>query len=164
MLSGEGMKYSEEITIALPRDQFIEKLDDPSNLKHWQEGLTGYRQISGKPGQEGAKMELQYTLGKRKLVLVETIIKRHFPHEFHATYDAKGVHNLQRNYFKDIDGKHTKWISESEFEFSGFFMKLMGLLMPGAFKKQSRKYLQDFKAFAEEGKSVAGTKPITNQT
>jgi hypothetical protein len=33
----------------------------------------------------------------------------------------------------------------------------MGFLMPGAFKKQSMKYLRDFKAFAEEGKSVSNS-------
>jgi hypothetical protein len=34
-------------------------------------------------------------------------------------------------------------------------MKLIGWLMPGAFKKQSQKYLNDFKDFAENGTSVA---------
>jgi len=34
-------------------------------------------------------------------------------------------------------------------------MKLMGFIMPGAFKKQSAKSLSDFKAFAEKGISVA---------
>jgi hypothetical protein len=34
-------------------------------------------------------------------------------------------------------------------------MKAMGFLMPNAFKKQSMKYLTDFKNFAENGTSVA---------
>jgi len=46
-------------------------------------------------------------------------------------------------------------VSESEFEFAGFGMKLIGFLMPGAFKKQSLKYLTDFKDFAENGTSVS---------
>ena len=33
-------------------------------------------------------------------------------------------------------------------------MKLMGVLMKGAFPKQSLAYMQDFKAFAEQGKDV----------
>jgi hypothetical protein len=33
-------------------------------------------------------------------------------------------------------------------------MRLVGLLMPGAFRKQSQQYMQDFKAFAEHGKDV----------
>lgn len=151
------MKYNTEITINLPLKEFIVKLDNPENMKHWQKGLTGYKVISGNLGKEGAKMELYYTMGKRKLVLLETIIKRNLPHEFHATYETKGVYNIQKNYFKEIDASTTHWTSESEFQFSGIFMKLMAFFMPGAFKKQSCKYAEDFKAFAEKGISVAGT-------
>ena len=149
------MKYTTEIIIDLPREEFIKKLDNPENMKHWQHGLVKYDYLSGAPGEEGAKMELHYKMGKRELVLIETIIKRNFPFEFHATYDTKGVHNIQKNYFEEVDDSSTKWISEAEFQFSGFMMKVMAFLMPGAFKKQSLKYLQDFKAFAEQGTSVA---------
>ena len=149
------MKYSTEIAIALPRRQLLDKLDKPENMKHWQRGLTRYEQLSGKGGQEGDKMELHYAMGKRNMVLIETIIRRNLPDEFHVTYDAKGVHNIQKNYFRELDDNNTLWVAESEFEFSGFFMKLMAFLMPGAFKKQSRKYAEDFKAFAEKGISVA---------
>ncbi|MGI9547703.1 MAG: SRPBCC family protein [Flavobacteriaceae bacterium] len=148
------MKYTTEITVDLPRSEFIKKFDNPENMKHWQKGLASYNFLSGPPGKEGSKMELHYLMGKRKIVMVETIIKNNLPYEFHATYDAKGAHNIQKNYFKDLEGEKTSWISESEFQFSGFFMKLMGLIMPGAFKKQSCKYLEDFKAFAEQGSSV----------
>lgn len=150
------MKYTTEIQVTLPREQFIEKMDNPVNMKHWQKGLTDYKILSGKPGQEGSKIELRYKMGKRDMILVETIIKNNFPYEFHATYDAKNVHNLQKNYFKDIDGHSTQWTSETEFQFSGFMMKTMGFLMPSAFKKQSKKYMLDFKTFAEDGISVAG--------
>ena len=33
-------------------------------------------------------------------------------------------------------------------------MRLVGLLMPGTFRKQSLQHMQDFKAFAEHGKDV----------
>ena len=48
----------------------------------------------------------------------------------------------------------TLWQSESEYRFSGLLMRLVGLLMPGAFRKQSLQHMQDFKAFAEQGKDV----------
>ena len=98
-------------------------------------------------------MSLSYKMGKREMNLVETIIKRNLPDELHMTYDTKGVHNIQKNHFKE-EGDKTRWVSESEFQFSGFGMKLMAFFMPGAFKKQSLKYMQDFKAFAEKGESV----------
>ena len=148
------MKYTTEIQVALPRTEFIEKFDSTENMKHWQKGLKAYKFLEGEPGQEGSQMELVYQMGKRELVMIETILRSNFPYEFHATYDAKGAHNIQKNYFKEIDDENTLWISESEFQLSGFFMKLMGFLMPGAFKKQTLAYLQSFKAFAEEGISV----------
>ncbi len=54
-----------------------------------------------------------------------------------------------------IDANTTKWRSESEFQFSNFMMKVMGFLMPDAFKKQSLKYINNFKAFAKNGTSVS---------
>lgn len=148
------MRYTTEIIIDLPRDEFIKKLDNPKNMKHWQRGLVKYAALAGEPGLEGAQMELHYKMGKREITMTETIIKRNFPYEYHATYDAKGVHNIQNNYFKDIDDNKTKWVSESEFQFTGLMMKAMSFFMPGAFKKQSRKYMEDFKDFAENGASV----------
>jgi hypothetical protein len=148
------VKYTCEITIDLPRDEMVALLDSAENMKHWQKGLKANRHISGKPGEEGAQMELEYQMGKRHLVMVETIIKRQMPEEMHTTYDAKGVHSIQKNYFHAIDSKTSQWISESEFQFSGLMMKMMGWLMPGAFKKQSMTYLEDFKRFAETGVSV----------
>lgn len=148
------MKYITEITIALPREEVIKKMDNPENMKHWQRGLLDYEILQGTPGEPGATMELKYQMGKRNMVLTETIIENNFPETFHATYDTNGVHNIQKNFFKEIDDKTTQWVSESEFQFSGIGMKLMGWLMPGAFKKQSKKYMEDFKNFAEQGISV----------
>lgn len=150
------MKYTTEITIDLTRDEFIKKLDNPDNMQHWMRGLLSHNMISGEPGHEGARMNMKFKRGKGEMEMVETIIKRNFPEEFHAAYDTKGVHNIQRNYFKEENGK-TRWISESEFQFAGFGMKLIGFLMPGAFKKQSMKYAQDFKNFAEKGTSVTNS-------
>lgn len=147
------MTYTVEITVDLPRDVFIKTLDNPDNMKHWQRGLVGYEHISPIPGVKGAKMSLKYKMGRRNLEMVETILNQNLPDELHVTYKTKGVQNIQKNYFEEANGK-TRWISECDFQFSGFGMRIMGFLMPGAFKKQSLKYLEDFKAFAEHGTSV----------
>ncbi|HLV69839.1 MAG TPA: hypothetical protein VKY34_03970, partial [Xanthomarina sp.] len=70
-------------------------------------------------------------------------------------YDAKGMQNIQENYFEETLEGHTKWISISEFIPSSFMLRMMTLLMPKAFKKQSKQYMQDFKNFAEKGISVS---------
>lgn len=49
----------------------------------------------------------------------------------------------------------TLWESETGFRFRGFLMKLAGILMPGAFRKQSQQHMQDFKAFVEQVRTYA---------
>ncbi|MEQ9009514.1 MAG: SRPBCC family protein, partial [Ekhidna sp.] len=80
--------------------------------------------VIDKPRDEVIKLfDIKYDFGKRKMELIETITFRNLPDEFHGNYQTKGVVNIQKNYFKD-EGQKTKWISETEFKFSGF-MKLM---------------------------------------
>ncbi|GGZ52638.1 SRPBCC family protein [Mesonia mobilis] len=149
------MKYSTEIIIDKPREEVLEKLDNIHNLKHWQNGLLGAIPISGDTGEEGSKIELHYKMGKREMTMIQTVIKKKLPTEFHATYDTKGIQNTQQNYFQELNAYQTRWIVECEFLFNSFAMKVMGFLMPGAFKKQSLKYMKDFKAFVEDGESVS---------
>ena len=147
------MQYTVEIDIDLPRSRVIELFDSTENLYMWQKGLQRFESISGEPGQPGAKSKMVYKMGKRNMELVETITKRDLPDEFHCTYETKGVFNVVTNRFSEAGPDKTRWESENEFRFSGF-MKVIGLLMKGAFPKQSLQYMQDFKAFAEDGKDV----------
>lgn len=142
------MKYTITITIDLPRHKVIELFDNPNNLSKWQPELQSFENISGEPGKPGAKSKLKYQMGKREVEMIETITVRNLPEEFSGTYEANGVFNIQKNYFEEVGNNQTKWISECEFKLSGF-MKVMGWFMPGVFKKQSQKYLDQFKAFAE---------------
>jgi len=142
------MKYTNEIEINRPLQKVIELFDNPDNMAKWQPGFISFEHLSGVPGQPGAKSKLKYKMGKRDVEMIETITTRNLPNEFHGTYEAKGVFNVLKNYFSEPAPGKTKWVSDSEFKFSGI-MKLFGWLMPGAFKKQSQKYLDLFKIFAE---------------
>lgn len=147
------MKYTTEISINAPRNEVVEKFSNPDNMKHWQRGFIFMKPLTGTSGKEGSQNLLKYKMGKREVEMKETILKNELPAAFSATYEAKGVYNIQNNRFIENGEDQTKWISENEFRFSGF-MKIFGWLMPGAFKKQSYKYMEDFKAFVEDGKSV----------
>ena len=80
--------------------------------------------------------------------MIETITKRSLPDEFSGTYEAKGVWNEIKNYFSAKDQNTTTWKIKREFIGKGF-MKIMMALMPGAFKKQTLKFMNNFKEFAE---------------
>ena len=143
------MKYTVEIEINLPREKVIELFDSTENMKKWQCDLVSFTHKSGEPGQVGAISELVYQMGKRRIDVVETITKRDLPDEFFGTYEAKGVWNEIKNYFSNKDENTTIWKLESEFVGKGF-MKIMMALMPGAFKKQTLKFMNNFKEFAEK--------------
>ncbi len=146
------MKYTVDITIDLPRTKVIALFDNPDNMRKWQPDLISFEPISGNPGQPGAKSKLHYKMGKREIVMIETITQNQLPEEISGTYETKGVFNTISNRFEETNGNQTKWISENEFQFSGF-MKLMGLFMKGAFPKQTLKFMNQFKAFAEGSKN-----------
>lgn len=143
------MKYHTQIEIDLPRAKTVELMDNIDNMKHWQEGLKSAEVLEGVPGKEGAKTKLVYQMGKRRIEMVETITKNAFPKEFHAIYEAKGVWNEVKNVFTETGDGTTIWDSSNTFKCSGA-MKIMAFLMPGAFKKQSQKYMVDFKNWAEK--------------
>ena len=147
------MNYRQEITINKSRKEVVEKFSNPKNMKHWQRGFVWMKHVNGELGDEGSQNLLKYNMGKREVEMTETIIKNNLPDAFSATYEAKGVYNYQKHKFSPTLEKHTLWSTDNEFQFSGF-MKVLGWFMPGAFRKQTRKYMEDFKAFVEEEKSV----------
>lgn len=148
------MKYTSEILIQLPLLELLNKLRNYNNMKYWQRGLESFEHVSGDPETLGAKMKLNYKFGNRKICLFETITYSNFPNEYHAFYDSEGIRNIHKNSFKETENGQTKWTFESECIPITFSMSVRTLLMPSLYKKQTLKYLEDFKDFAEKGISV----------
>lgn len=143
------MKYSVEVEIDLPRDRVIELFDNADNLPKWQPSLLSFEALSGEPGENGAKSKMRYKMGRKEIVMVETITDNRFPAGLTATYEANGVWNEVVNRFDETAGGHTRWTMESEFQCKGV-MRVMSFLMPGVFKKESLKQMRNFKDFAEK--------------
>ena len=74
--------------------------------------------MSGEPGQVGAESRMVQTMGKKQIVMIETITERNFPDLFACTYEADGVWNLVENYFHD-HGDITQWVMDTEFRCTG---------------------------------------------
>ncbi len=148
------MEFTQEIEIARSREDMVRLFDDPGNLVKWQRGLQSFEPLTGEPGEPGSTSKLTYLNGKRRLEMVETITVRNLPDAFYGTYDAKGVHNIVENQFFEVAPDRTRWVIRNVFQFQGF-MKVIGLLLLGrSFPKQSRIFMEDFKAFAEDGTDV----------
>ena len=162
--SGSGVKYTVSIEIAMPREVVAQLLADPAHLPKWLRGLVLHEPMSGVHGQVGTKSRVVMQMGQQKVECIETITRRepadlrgiprasivHFEREI----VAKGMWSAARERLTEADPDTTLWVSENEYRFSGLLMRLVGLLMPGAFRKQSLQHMQDFKAFAEQGRDV----------
>ena len=87
--------------------------------------------------------------GKREMQMTETILKNNLPEEFTGVYETPGVENIQVNRFEETTEGHTRYICETEFKFERLSMKIISKLFPGAFKKQTLKFMNSFKNFVE---------------
>ena len=148
------MKYTEEIIINKPLNEVIDLFKSPDNLKCWQRGMKSTKLLKGKSGEEGAKRKLSIRLEGRDISMIETITKCDLPHHWHARYTSQGLISYQENYFEKRGKHQTYWKNSSEFQFEGY-MKIVGRLLPGIFKRRSKTIMKDFKAFAENGVTVA---------
>ena len=151
--------YTVEIEIERSRDDVIELFNSADNLFFWQTGLQSFKHISGNPGEVGAVSLLTYQNGKHNIELTETITHVNLPEEFDGTYEWKSGMNTLVNRFEELGPNRTKWISTCSYEFRSIGLKLMGMLMPGMFKKQNMAFLKNFKAFCESGYDVRESGP-----
>lgn len=142
------MKYVLDVEIDVPRTRVIELFDDHSNLKEWQPDFIRIEPISGEPGQPGEKTRQWYKMGKREIEMIETITVRNPPEEYSATYEAKHIWNRVDCRFTELGEDRTRWHMEIEFKCRGM-MRIMAVLAPSMFKKESLASMQRFKEFAE---------------
>lgn len=162
------MKYTVSIEIALPREKVAQLLADPAHMPKWLRGLVLHEPISGEHGQVGTKSRVVMQMGNQKMEATETITRREpadlreIPKEtvvhFEREIVGKGMWNAARERLIEAGPETTLWESENEYRFDRLLMRLVALLMPGAFRKQSLRHMQDFKAFAEQGKDVREAK------
>ncbi len=148
------MKYITEIIVEKPIDEVMELFKNPEYLKFWQRGLKSTKLLKGVSGEKGAKRKLNIRLEGRDITMIETITKCELPNHWHAKYTSKGMVSYQYNYFEKTPENHTYWKTTSEFKFSGF-MRIVGKVLPGLFKKRSETVMKDFKKFAEKGITVS---------
>jgi hypothetical protein len=162
------MKYAVSIEIAKPLEEVAKLLADPAYLPKWLRGLVVHQPLSGVHGQVGTRSRVVLQMGKQRMECVETITRRE-PSDLHGLVKgsvvrferelaAQGMWSAVRDRLSEAGPAATLWVSESEYRFNGMMMRLVGLLMPGAFRKQSLQHMQDFKAFAEQGMDVRDTR------
>ncbi len=144
------MKFNCSVTINASLEKVLDLFVDTENLKEWQSGFKGMEHLKGIPGEPGAQSRLTYLVGKRQIDLLETIKVNNLPEEFTALYEAQTMVNTMTNRFVELEDGRTRYDAFVEYtQFNGFMPKVMAFLMPGVFRKQTLKWLFQFRDFAE---------------
>ena len=162
------MKYTLSIEIAMPREEAAQLLADPAHLPKWLRGLVRHEPLNGAHGQVGTESHVVLQMGQQRMEGTETVTRREpadlhgIPRDsvvhFEREIVAKGMWNAARERLTEVGPETTLWESENEYRFSSLPMRLVLPFMRGAFRKQSRVHMQDFKAFAEQGTDVREAK------
>lgn len=159
-----GVKYTESIEIALPRERVAQLLADPALLPQWLRGLVVHEPVRGVHGEVGTESRVVLRTGKQEMEATETITRREpadlhgIPAEtvvrFEREIVAPGMRSVARDRLTETGPGTTLWASEEEYRFDGVVMRVLAPVLRGAFRKQSRQHMADFKAFAEQGADV----------
>ncbi|GHN03076.1 hypothetical protein WSM22_45650 [Cytophagales bacterium WSM2-2] len=145
------MKFTCTVDIDKPIDKVILLFENPDNMKEWQDGFVSMTHISGIRGIAGAKSLLVYNTDNRRMELTETVLIKDLPSEMKALYEHTHMVNTMSNRFSSVGSNKTRWNVEIEYtKFNGFVPKMMALFTPGVFRKQTQKWLDQFKVFAEK--------------
>ena len=145
------MNFTCSIEIEKPIDKVIELYYNKDTLKEWQDGFISLEPLSGIPGQVGAKSKIIYKNKKHVIELIETIKENKLPDSMTALYEHIHMVNDMTTRFTRIDSNNTKVETMVGYtKFNHIIPKIMALIMPGMFRKQSQKWLDQFKIFAEK--------------
>lgn len=144
------MRYECTVDINVPIDKVVSLWSDESQFHNWQDGFQSIELLEGQLGAVGSKSKILLKQGKREMELIETIISNDLPEVKKGLYEHIHMTNTQTTRFEKVDLDVTRYISEVEYtKFNGFMPRMMAKLFPGMFRKQSQKWMDQFKVFAE---------------
>jgi len=144
------MKFTCTVVINASRDIVVQYFQKNEDLKEWQDGFVDKILLSGKPWETGTKSKMMYLNGKREMELIETIILNSLPEKFNAHYHHEHMDNTMTSYFTELSESQTQYEAVIEYTaFRGFIPKMLSFF-PSFFKKQTQKWLDNFKVFVEK--------------
>ena len=138
-------RYQLSIQIDKPLKEVIKLYANRTLLSKWQPDLLDSKQIENYPN---LKYTHQLALGRRKIVLTETILRNDLPMHYDVNFELKGISNTAHNSFEEVSAAVTRWTCNTAYQFHGI-MKLLSFFMQGSLKKQSEMIMINFKHFAE---------------
>jgi hypothetical protein len=147
------MKFIVSTDIDLPVAKVAELFMNKDDLRFWYQGFISYEHIRGVPGEPGCKSLITVRHGNKTLVLTETIIFKNLPAEIDALYEHENMTNTISNLFISLGDHKTRYEAHVRYtKFNGLWPNMMSVLMPWMFKRQTQKWIDHFRDFAQTKK------------
>lgn len=145
------MKYTCTTEVPLNREDCIKLWLDESQFDKWQDGFQHKKWTKGEPNENNSTSDILILQGKRKIELEELITDNNLPSYIEGKYTHIHMTNTQKVIFENLSSQKTLVRTEVEYtEFNSFMPKMMAKFFPSQFKKQSQKWLDQFKLLAEQ--------------
>ncbi|MFT5883871.1 MAG: hypothetical protein ACI9IP_000321 [Arcticibacterium sp.] len=135
------MKFQFSVEIESSFEEVSKLFIDPKYLHEYQEGFVKKVFQNGTEGQDGAISMMHYKHGKQEMELKEAVVSNKLPHSFEAFYEHKHMHNTLLTKFIPIAETEGEYVRVSWF---------MTRLVPWMFIKPPKRWMNNFKKFAEE--------------
>lgn len=124
---------------------------DPNYLHEYQNGFQNKKTIQGEAGTKDAVSKMYYKMGNREMVLTETILANNLPDSFEAFYHHKDMDNTYKCTFKALSDDKTLYKTEVHYTRIDWFLpRLFAILFSGMYRKQSYRWMENFKNFVEK--------------
>jgi len=145
------MRFTGSVDVDRPLQEVVDLFADLDNRIHYQDGFESWELVSGTAGEDGAVYKLHYNNRGRPMELTETVVANRLPDSYEAFYEHSHMDNTLTTRFTAIDEHRTRYEIDGEYTaFRGFMPNLISRVMPGMFTKPSQRWLDNFKAFAEQ--------------
>lgn len=138
------------IEINAPFNKVVDMFIDVSKFSKWQDGFQSHQILNGNYLEKGTKSVIVYINRNNKIELTETILSNNLPNELKALYEHKHIDNTTTSKFYQIDKNRTRLEYSVEIiQIKGLILKIMSVLFPKMFSKQTQKWLDNFKNMVE---------------
>jgi len=143
------MKYKCEVTINLPREAVVELFRNYDLREHWQPGLIRLEKVEGTLGEVNGVCDMYCSMGKREMIIRETVLEQHLPDYITSMYVSNGMENIATEEFIANPNHTTTYVSEQEFYSNKIINRLLLVFSGKMFRKATQDALEAFKAFCE---------------
>lgn len=138
-----------EVFIDLPKSKVVELFNDPDNLQHWQDGFLDFKHMEGEPGAVGSTAQMEYKMGKGKMIIHEEILSNNLPDEFTGKYTHTHTTNTMKNEFIALSENETHYKAEVNYSRLSGLLKVMLFFKKDMLQNPVQKWMNQFKEFAE---------------